>query len=205
MASVEDKVEIYQNTYKIKDLVNLDGQGYYFNDYLPAELNELKRCERDIFRKNNNLSNDKQLNMEWKNGRLHAEGNPYRKPLREPRNEDLLQLPVEQLDSILDVQLTQSKPITMMKSTFIGYTCQAKSLNDVEMAYQKLRLLHGSARHIICSYKIASNDLQVAESHCDDGEFGAGRVMLKYLNDNGYDAIAVFVVRYFGGVKMGPD
>ena len=38
----------------------------------------------------------------------------------------------------------------------------------------------------------------------DDGEHGAGRNLLNYLKKNNLYNTAIFVVRYFGGAKIGP-
>ena len=42
METMEDKIEVFKNSHKIRDLVNSREEGYFFNDYLPANLNELK-------------------------------------------------------------------------------------------------------------------------------------------------------------------
>ena len=37
----------------------------------------------------------------------------------------------------------------------------------------------------------------------DDGEPGAGRAILQAIKDHGSKCIAVYVVRYYGGIKLG--
>ena len=205
LATLEDKLLIYRNSSKLKDLVNPEGQGYFFSDYLPAELNEIKRCERELYKKNAMAEQEEKMDMEWRNGRLRVNGNMFKKPIVEPKNEELLQLSVEALDEIFAVELTQSKTITLMNSSFIGYAIQTNSKEEVLKAYQKIRLLHGGARHIVLAFRLITNEPYESESFCDDGEHGAGRILLKCLKENDFNSIATFVVRYYGGTRMGPD
>ena len=92
-----------------------------------------------------------------------------------------------------------------MSSTFVGYTMKTISLKQIQDAYMKLKLIHPDARHIICSYVIAGNKPHECESYCDDNEINAGRMLLRWMKDNEVSNRVIFVVRHYGGLKMGLD
>ncbi len=88
------------------------------------------------------------------------------------------------------------------KSRFIGYLFECKTTTDVEAALDRLKKEHKKATHICYAYSLKSPFLEKA---VDDGEPGgtAGRPILSVVQKKGKNDVAVFVVRYFGGIKLG--
>ena len=204
LADMQQKIEIFQNVHKVKDLVNEDGNPFFFNDYLPAELNERKRMERDIFCNNKQLDEDDRIDMEMKGGRLKINGKQYEEKIQVPSDEYILSMSPTEINQTFSVSLAQGDRVSKMNSQFIGYSLQVNKLDDIQKAYTKVKLMHNDARHVICVYCIPGNVPRVSENCCDDGEYAAGRTLLNWLRSNELSAVAVFVVRYYGGNKMGP-
>lgn len=88
------------------------------------------------------------------------------------------------------------------KSKFIGYLFQCENVEDVSNALSLLRAEHKKATHICYAYSLVSPFLEKA---VDDGEPGgtAGRPILSVIQKRGQKNVCVFVVRYFGGIKLG--
>ncbi|MGN1200706.1 MAG: IMPACT family protein [Candidatus Caccovivens sp.] len=88
------------------------------------------------------------------------------------------------------------------KSKFIGYYFACKTVEDVNFALAELKSLHKKATHICYAYSLKNPFLEKA---VDDGEPGgtAGRPILSVLQKRGVSDACVFVVRYFGGIKLG--
>ncbi len=88
------------------------------------------------------------------------------------------------------------------KSKFLGYLLQCQSLSEVEGALAYLRGVHKKATHICYAYSLKSPFLEKA---VDDGEPNgtAGRPILSVMQKRGASNVCVFVVRYFGGIKLG--
>lgn len=91
---------------------------------------------------------------------------------------------------------------TEKKSRFIGYLFCCKTLQDVEKSLSELKKEHKKATHICYAYSLSSPFLEKA---VDDGEPGgtAGRPILSVIQKKGKKDVCVFVVRYFGGIKLG--
>ena len=88
------------------------------------------------------------------------------------------------------------------KSKFLGYLFSCKTVEDVQEALKELRLEHKKATHICYAYSLKNPFLEKA---VDDGEPGgtAGRPILSVLQKKEEKDVCVFVVRYFGGIKLG--
>ena len=71
---------------------------------------------------------------------------------------------------------------------------------DFKTLLDSLRKEHKKARHIVYAYRIG-----MKSKSCDDGEpkGTAGHPLLDFLYKKDLNNIALFVVRYFGGTKLG--
>ena len=88
------------------------------------------------------------------------------------------------------------------KSRFIGYLFNCDNVEDVQNALLLLKNEHKKATHICYAYSLKNPFLEKA---VDDGEPGgtAGKPILSVIQKKGASNVCVFVVRYFGGIKLG--
>lgn len=88
------------------------------------------------------------------------------------------------------------------KSRFLGFFLKCKTVEEVESALEELKKQHKKATHICYAYSLKNPFLEKA---VDDGEPGgtAGRPILSVIQKKGVCDLCVFVVRYFGGIKLG--
>ena len=88
------------------------------------------------------------------------------------------------------------------KSKFLGYLLHCESVDEVNEALEELKKEHKKATHICYAYSLKNPFLEKA---VDDGEPGgtAGRPILSVMQKRGVKDSCVFVVRYFGGIKLG--
>lgn len=85
-------------------------------------------------------------------------------------------------------------------SDFLAYAARADTPEEALAFLAALRGRHPDATHHCWAYKIAG-----AYRFSDDGEPGgtAGAPILRAIEGQGVDHVAVVVVRYYGGVKLG--
>ena len=90
--------------------------------------------------------------------------------------------------------------ITEMKSKFIAFAVPIKTVDEFKERLKSLQKEHHKAKHIVYAYKIGT----ITKS-TDDGEpkHTAGRPLLELITKKDINNIAIIVVRYFGGVKLG--
>ena len=90
------------------------------------------------------------------------------------------------------------------KSRFLGYIIPAPTVEEFKEFYETLKKEHQRANHVAYAYKIKTEtDLKI--KFYDDGEVSgtAGKPILNHIEGNDLINAAVFVVRYFGGIRLG--
>ena len=90
--------------------------------------------------------------------------------------------------------------IEVMKSKFIAYFLPLNNEEDFKPFLANLKKEHKKARHIVYAYRIG-----MKSKSCDDGEpkGTAGHPLLELLYKKDINNVALIVVRYFGGTKLG--
>ena len=117
-----------------------------------------------------------------------------------------------------ETDFANSVPITIspesIKHTNIhtesGSSFQAH-ITQIDDSSQAVPVLHqvfsnhavAKATHNMYAYRIQGKG-QVVENSCDDGEYGAGKRLLKLLRDQNIINKIVIVTRWYGGKHMGP-
>lgn len=88
------------------------------------------------------------------------------------------------------------------KSCFLGFLLENTDLQGINEALEFLRGEHKKCTHICFAYRLSN---PFAEKAVDDGEPGgtAGRPILNVLQKKNLSNVCVFIVRYFGGIKLG--
>ena len=100
------------------------------------------------------------------------------------------------------VEFSNEVEIIEKKSKFYGYLLCNTNLDEIEKALLELKKEHKKATHICYAYSLSSPFLEKAN---DDREPSgtAGRPILSVIQKKNLKDVCVFVVRYFGGVKLG--
>ena len=90
--------------------------------------------------------------------------------------------------------------IEVDKSKFIAIAAPINSIDEFDELLKFLKKDNKKARHVVYAYRIGEN----SKSN-DDGEpkGTAGRPLLELLHKKDLNYLALFVIRYFGGIKLG--
>ena len=91
--------------------------------------------------------------------------------------------------------------ITIKNSKFIGVIIPIESLDDVKDNINTIKEEYKNATHYCYAFTLINN-----KGFSDDGEPNktAGIPILKIIESNGLVNVLVVVIRYFGGIKLGP-
>ena len=100
------------------------------------------------------------------------------------------------------MNFTKKVEIIEKKSKFYGYLLECSSEQEIKDSLIWLKKEHKKATHICWACRLKS---PFCERAVDDGEPSgtAGRPILSVLQKKNIENVCVFVVRYFGGVKLG--
>lgn len=198
-----DKGLIFDHVKNLKGK-KINGVQCFVSSQLPEAANENKRYINNTLFHNKKQPASKKLPLTVKFGQLHYKGKPMEKKVRPPSPFDMLSLLDPEIDALNDLKFSKGVPEEEHESMFHSYAISVTNHTEVNRAYKSLRLRHGQATHVSCAYKLRSVAPPYNEGGCDDDEHGAVRNMLPLLQDNNMENVAVFVIRYFGGIKLGP-
>ena len=200
-----DKLMVMKNISMLSGLRNENDKPFFVNDHMPAALAEKKQIQKEIYRRAQDEEVLEQQKLEWSKGRLLVDKEIYAPQIHVPTNEEILSLSAKDMERIMNIPICQGKKLRNQTSDFIGYTLSMDSVQRVQEGYLKFKLLHGGARHIVCAYLIPDTQIVIAQGCCDDRENKAGRLLLRWMLDHELECRAFYVVRYYGGAKLGPN
>ncbi len=90
--------------------------------------------------------------------------------------------------------------IIINKSRFITYLIKIKNKDEFLKHYDELKNKYKDATHICYAYQI-NNEIKYSDAKEPTGT--AGLPIYNVLKQNNLNYIACFVIRYFGGIKLG--
>ncbi|VEU75705.1 proline dipeptidase pepQ [Mycoplasmopsis maculosa] len=94
--------------------------------------------------------------------------------------------------------------LEIKKSKFYSFIFEIKNKEEVSKIKDELSKEYKKARHICHAYSVTNNNINFT-GFSDDGEPSgtAGRPIKELIKMRNIDNVAIFVVRFFGGIKLG--
>lgn len=91
------------------------------------------------------------------------------------------------------------------RSRFIGFAVPVASAAQAKEEIARIANEYHDARHVCWAYMIGASRTESMSSDNGEPSGTAGRPILGQINALGLTNVAVAVVRYFGGIKLGPS
>ena len=201
--TMHDKNIVFEAKSKFAQIKKDTGMEYYLNHYLPSHENEKKKRERHIIAEAKQVGNT----TEFVKGKIHIESRPYVKKVVPPTPSSLLEYTAKELDGIMKLPTMKGTEVHVKGNRCLAYAIDTDKYETIRQAYQKIRLMHARARHVICAFNLKGPDKEIhhLRDSCDDGENGAGSLLLKALVESRITNRAYFVVRYCSQEKLGEN
>jgi hypothetical protein len=147
---------------------------------------------------------DKQphANIMVKDGKITINGTVYKSPLAPPTLQEILQVPHEESNILLNINFYASDTYQEKGSTFRAFATPIINRQDARLAFKAISRFPGTAEatHLIAAYYDASGEFE----YYDDGDFGIGRFIFDILYDANALGVMLFVAREYGGQHLGP-
>ena len=205
LQSVYEKKLILQNKAALKD----QGQTRVFiNEYVPSNTQERRRKEKEIIdvARQMGVERGTETAIAYHKGKLTIDGHYYRPKVVPPTPKELINMNIDDLNRVQKMSLQKGQEFTQDGSKFLVYKFEnAESHQQIRDLYKKMKIIEPTARHIPCAYWLPGEDKHYTQASHDDGEAGAGRILLQNLLQYGRQGTVVFAVRRYGGVKIGTD
>ena len=201
---VSDKRVIFSNASKLQGKMNVKHKLYFLQDNMTEEDSEKKQIYRWLLKENKTHDQEEKFtSIRMNKGKIFVNNNMIKPMVRPPTSADTLTLSNTELENIQAVKLVKEGKHTEKGSDFYVYAAKAKSIDDVNKAYLKMRVKYGEATHISCGYQLEKPNGPYNQQGVDDKKYGCGRTILQKLIDKDITELAVFVARVYGGVHLG--
>ncbi|XP_061190455.1 protein IMPACT homolog [Saccostrea echinata] len=116
------------------------------------------------------------------------------------------QSPVQKEQQKLEeIEVKRSNTLSESGNQISAAAVEVETYAKVRNFYRKISMdpVYGRANHNILVYRFKDNSGTIHDGYCDDGEFGAGRKMLKILQDQNLTNVSVVISRMMGK-HLGP-
>ena len=206
LSNAHEKGLIYANIKKLQELKDANNkQIYRIEDQLPPKVRARKQRARNLMWRNKQPTVLNKLTLAMKKGQLQIDGKPYRSQISKPDDHKLLNLTPEEIEELDKIHIVQGEPISKDSSTFIGFTCDVNSYQEVNAAYEAVCFYNMDARHIMCASVLPGADVLQCFDHNDDKEHEGGAVLLDFMVNANLQKRAIFVSRHYDRVHIGPE
>ena len=179
-----------------------EDSGIFVSDYLPAETNERRRREKEIF-KDNEKNQTSKVQMTMDRSGLKIQGQYYEKKIQPPKATDILKCNKQQIGEVFNLSTPAGEWICEDENTYIAHKIETNTHEEISKAYLKMRMLYPQSKHIICAFVLPQLPKCYSEDFCDDDDIGCGRMVLNMLRKSKISSIAVFMIRLQAGKKIG--
>ena len=199
--SASERRRIFAVKKNLQHFEGVNGQAIYLNEYLPPSTSEKRKRERDIKKLGQN--SDPVVKTEYTDKGFTVGSSIYRKMVTCPPPTALLELEPDELDRILTLDVVRGEQIKVEDSIFLAYSADIKSFQQARDVYLKIKLMHARARYIACSYMLPGQPIWRNQDFDDNEDYGAGRSILQWMQNNDLINKAIYVVRFCGRNKLG--
>ena len=151
---------------------------------------------------NESLPADQQKSYRVIGDKLYVNDEEQKDPISPPTFKELYELPHHVEIMLQSLEINYSQPLQVAGNSFKGYSITVESFEDINLAYQKLKIEEKQATHILMACSIGSGKDR-HEWSCDDGEHNGGFEIQKVLSEIKATNVAVFVARWKAGANMG--
>ena len=201
LKKAEDKGVIFKHSSKLQGKLNVKRRLFFVDNDLDPETAENRRLFQEM--KKENKENDLKLKLQMRNEKIVVNNKVITKKVHSPSARELLKITDAERKDVMNIKLTAMKEHQEQGSDYYSYIQKARSPEEVQKGLIKLRIKHGDATHISCAYRLENAVGPFHQEGHDDREFGIGRAILRVVKRKELKNICVYIVRYFGGVKLG--
>lgn len=128
----------------------------------------------------------------------------YKKAIQVPSIKNIVRPSEALYEKVEDIDIIKGAEDTQANSKFASFVVAVKDFDEINAAYLKVKMKYADATHISCAYRLPGANTPINQDYVDDGEIGCGRTILKAIKDQGLMNVAVFIMRYYGGIHLGP-
>uniref|UniRef100_K1Q9C7 IMPACT-like protein n=1 Tax=Magallana gigas TaxID=29159 RepID=K1Q9C7_MAGGI len=138
---------------------------------------------------------------------LLGNGSTYKEEVPIITNADALQITPEQTQDLDSFEVKSTDSVVKDGSEFHSIGAIVHTVEDVQNMYRKVCIdpYSSAPNSRILVFRFRREDGKIVENYHDDDEHGAGRRLLRYMQENEIHNSAFVVTRWMGGGHIGPE
>ena len=204
LSNVTDKSIIFSHVRHLKGKKNASKCLFFVNDDLDPTDAETKKQYRELVKENKEQPDEKKkMNVKFTRNRIVVDDVIVKPKVFAPTASDVLHLTDEERQAIKTVKVLEVGEHSEKNSEYVCYVQKVKTISDVQNGFYKMKIKFGDATHVSCAYHLTEAYGPYNQEGIDDGEHAAGHTILGILRKKQLSNICVYVVRWYGGVKLG--
>ena len=133
--------------------------------------------------------------------KFFVNGELVEEDIHPPTLRDMLSIDPSMQTRMDAFQFVSAGPKELKDSTFQGFAVQISSLDEVDLAYMKVRQMKRYADHIMLAYRIQESE-SLKQGCAHDKEYYGDVEILKEIKKANAINIAVFVAHEYGGIPL---
>ena len=203
LANPYDKGLIFKNSSNLQGKKNAKRKLYFINDDQSEMEREERKYMQQLKKENELLADGEKMKIKLHHGKLIVNNETVKPPIMIPFPVDILTMDGEEINEALEVKTYEGESHAEQGSDFICHYQKVRSIDEIQQGLVKMKIKYGDASHIVTAYRLENALGPYNQSFLDDGEAGAGRRILATLQKLEAENLAVYIIRYFGGRKLG--
>ena len=133
---------------------------------------------------------------------LIVDDEPVEDKVNPPTFTDMINIDFPTLHEMDRMEYYSSMPKVIRRSTFQAYGFHIASIDEISLAYKKIRYMHKNADHVVAAYRLrAGKDLLQGCAH--DRAYYGDQEIIQTLRKAKAINVVVFVARLYGGIHLG--
>ena len=164
---------------------------------------EVRSYYRDLLKQNTERDEDNKMQIKLRKGKILVNNKTITSQTAPVTARDILTLTHEEVEALHNTKTHDAGNHNEQESEFYCHYMRICDITDIDTGYAKMKVKYGDATHIAHAYSLVNADGPFGQGYYDDGEEGAGRAILKEMQDKGSNNLAIFTARYSGQRKLG--
>ena len=133
-----------------------------------------------------------------------VDNEPLRTNIVIPTNSDVLRMNSTEVEEAPAIKLLPVANHKEQTSEYYAYIHKIRSVSNVNKGLLKSKIKHGDATYISCAYHLEGAKGPFGQEGYNDKEHGVGRTILQVIKNKQVQNVAVYIIQYYGGVRLGP-
>ena len=142
-------------------------------------------------------------NFYFNGEKFYVNGEVVEEDVKPPTFRTMLSLSEEIIERMEKIEFASGGPIDENNSIFQSFATNVETVEDIDLAYMRIRQVKPYADHIILVYRLKNTE-EFKYGGSNDREYYGDQEILKIIKYKHAVNLAVFVTREYGGVPLGP-